>query len=733
MTDYQIAKNLGFMFENATRTWGKFDPKNVTLPPSITSFINSNYYNVETEFSMKEIIKGLESGNNSEKYAILKHLVHKIDKGDEDDSGNGSVENEIISIFPNIINNINTENLKIKRLVYMILLKYNHLQPDVSLLSINAIQKSLNDQNCINRSLAIRCLSGIKIPAILPILLLSLGKMVKDSSPLVRSSCAVSILKCIRLDLEFNKDGDVACRDYIRDGLADSESVIYQLSTYLDILLCDNDAKVLSVSIEIYYEVFNGFYDLLHNKVGNIISHLKELDSFAIVNILDILTEYIQLFYSKFDRIDESPNEIKKLYDQLEDLVKYEMNANVILSIIRIMTAVFRNNLPNMNKIAMKLIQRDYDAAINEESKILYGLECIEYLIDEGHIEIRDSQLSHFYPLVKDPITIFEGKVRILYKVVKDTNYQKIIGELEDLICMSTNERKTKLAIKYLNKLITPQYGDLIIRFYLGHLKENEEYTNGLINYIQQDIAGHVDLLIKLVGELFEFNDDIKASIIWLLGEFVMNVDEYEQNEKVTTLKNYLGNLSIRLISAFKGYPCRLKVGILNFVSKLQIHNIVKDEGGYLESDLFRVYTYLVELCEVDVSIKVREAVRQWKFLLPFRSGYYENERKLKNMQLSVLMYQTEKRFQMAGVEAESHVKKYMQTTSDRLDPEYLAYYEELRSSGFELRDYGRYTSSYTSGGAKESTGMASATTKRHVVADRPKYQLQSLEDFLGS
>ncbi|KAG0687537.1 AP-3 complex subunit beta, partial [Pichia californica] len=346
MNDYQIARNLGEMFENATKSLNMvFDTKNIALPPSVTSFINTNYYNIETTFTLKEIIKGLESNNDNEVYTVLKHLVGKLvtryDNDDDDDGDDFSIDNnetikEIVQLFPHIIKNVNSTNLKIKRLVYIILLSFNHLQQDISLLSINAIQKSLTDKSAINRSLAIRCLSGIRIPAILPILLLSMAKLVKDSSPLVRSACTIAIIKCTELDIQYNminkKKNNTTItttkKDYLINSLKDETSTIYQLNNYLDILLSDNDPKVLSCSIIAYYEIFNGCFDILHNKLNNLINHIEEMDSFAISNLIDIIIEYNRLFLPSFKSLENSPIELKNLYNHLINLIYYSMDYN---------------------------------------------------------------------------------------------------------------------------------------------------------------------------------------------------------------------------------------------------------------------------------------------------------------------------------------------------------------------------------------------------------------------
>lgn len=83
-------------------------------------------------------------------------------------------EEDALPYFADVVKNITNSDPKIKQLVIIYLTKYAEVEPDTALLSINSIQKSLNDKDPINRANAIRSLSGIRIGSIIPILVLSM-------------------------------------------------------------------------------------------------------------------------------------------------------------------------------------------------------------------------------------------------------------------------------------------------------------------------------------------------------------------------------------------------------------------------------------------------------------------------------------------------------------------------------------------------------------------------------
>lgn len=97
--------------------------------------------------------------------------------------------------FASVVKNVASQNLDLRKLVYIYLLRYAEQEPDLSLLSINTFQKDLSDKSPIIRALSLRVLSGIRVKVIAPIVLLAIRNAVTDLSPYVRKSAAFAIVK----------------------------------------------------------------------------------------------------------------------------------------------------------------------------------------------------------------------------------------------------------------------------------------------------------------------------------------------------------------------------------------------------------------------------------------------------------------------------------------------------------------------------------------------------------
>jgi AP-3 complex subunit beta len=100
--------------------------------------------------------------------------------------------------FAQVVKNVASPNLEVRKLVYIYLLRYAEQEPDLALLSINTFQKDLNDPNPLIRAMALRVLSGIKVPMIGSIVVLAIKKCAADPSPYVRKAAAFAIPKCYR-------------------------------------------------------------------------------------------------------------------------------------------------------------------------------------------------------------------------------------------------------------------------------------------------------------------------------------------------------------------------------------------------------------------------------------------------------------------------------------------------------------------------------------------------------
>lgn len=99
------------------------------------------------------------------------------------------------NLFPAVVKNVVAKNAEVKKLVYVYLTRYAEEQQDLALLSISTFQRALKDPNQLIRASALRVLSSIRVPVIVPIMMLAIKEAVTDMSPYVRKTAAHAIPK----------------------------------------------------------------------------------------------------------------------------------------------------------------------------------------------------------------------------------------------------------------------------------------------------------------------------------------------------------------------------------------------------------------------------------------------------------------------------------------------------------------------------------------------------------
>ncbi|XP_059274102.1 AP-3 complex subunit beta-1 isoform X3 [Mustela nigripes] len=164
----------------------------------------------------------LESNKDSAKLDAMKRIVGMIAKGK-----NAS------ELFPAVVKNVASKNIEIKKLVYVYLVRYAEEQQDLALLSISTFQRALKDPNQLIRASALRVLSSIRVPIIVPIMMLAIKEASADLSPYVRKNAAHAIQKLYSLDPEQKEMLIEVIEKLLKDkstddGLEDNEKNFYE-------------------------------------------------------------------------------------------------------------------------------------------------------------------------------------------------------------------------------------------------------------------------------------------------------------------------------------------------------------------------------------------------------------------------------------------------------------------------------------------------------------------------
>uniref|UniRef100_H2Z3B0 AP-3 complex subunit beta n=1 Tax=Ciona savignyi TaxID=51511 RepID=H2Z3B0_CIOSA len=201
----------------------------------------------------------LDQNKDFLKLEAMKRIIGMIAKGK-----NAS------SLFPAVVKNVACKNIEVKKLVYVYLERYAEEQQDLALLSISTFQRGLKDHNQLIRASALRVLSSIRVPIIVPIMMLAIKDGMTDMSPFVRKTAAHAIPKLYSLDPD------------------QKESLI----EIIDKLLSDRTTLVAGSVVMAYQEVCPERVDLVHRHFRKLCNLLVDVDEWGQIAILSMLTRY---------------------------------------------------------------------------------------------------------------------------------------------------------------------------------------------------------------------------------------------------------------------------------------------------------------------------------------------------------------------------------------------------------------------------------------------------------
>lgn len=432
-----------------------------------------------------------------------------------------------LSFFSAVVKNVASTNIEIKKLVYIFLLHHAELDPDMALLSINTIQKSLSDQNAQLRAMALRVMSGIRVPVISQIVSLAIKRGVADMSPVVRRAAALAIPKCFQLD----------------------PSTLPQLLEYLSSLLGDRQYFVAGPAVSAFLEICPERIDLIHKHYRALVRKLVDMDEWSQIATLRLLTYYSRRCFPRktprkgkqatkgssvlrkdttFDdelRADEST----ALDPDLEALLKASRsllssrNSAVIVAAVRCLTYLGGS--------------ADFTAAVGPLISLMRASKDVQSVALHDIVSLCMTRSDLFVKhvprlLVKADDELDVSKLKfealtLIFPCCEPHLQEMVLSELEHF-ARSNDPSMVEESVRAIGRCAqrTESISERCLSLLLhqissrnGHLVA--EALTVIRHLIQRHPEAHVDTVIRLAKNLDSMVDtQARASIIWLVSEY---------------------------------------------------------------------------------------------------------------------------------------------------------------------------------------------------------------------
>uniref|UniRef100_A0A674B3P1 AP complex subunit beta n=1 Tax=Salmo trutta TaxID=8032 RepID=A0A674B3P1_SALTR len=446
----------------------------------------------------------LKAELNSDKKEKKKEAVKKV-------IASMTVGKDVSALFPDVVNCMQTDNLELKKLVYLYLMNYAKSQPDMAIMAVNTFVKDCEDANPLIRALAVRTMGCIRVDKITEYLCEPLRKCLKDEDPYVRKTAAVCVAKLHDINAQLVEDQGFL--DTLKDLISDSNPMVVA-----------NAVAALSEIAESHPN--SNLLDLNPQSINKLLTALNECTEWGQIFILDCLANYTP----RDDR--ESQSICERVTPRLS-----HANSAVVLSAVKVLMK-FMEMLPKdldyygtlLKKLAPPLV-----TLLSAEPELQYVALRNINLIVQKRPEILKHEMKVFFVKYNDPIYVKLEKLDIMIRLITWIS-SHVLAELK--------EYATEVDVDFVRKAVRA-----IGRCAIKVEQSAERCVSTLLDLIQTKVNYVVQEAIVVIKDIFRKypnkyesviatlcenldsldEPEARAAMIWIVGEYAERIDNADE------------------------------------------------------------------------------------------------------------------------------------------------------------------------------------------------------------
>ncbi|XP_024908483.1 AP-1 complex subunit beta-1-like [Cynoglossus semilaevis] len=462
---------------------------------------DSKYFTTTKKGEIFELKAELNSDKKEKKKEAVKKVIASM-----------TVGKDVSALFPDVVNCMQTDNLELKKLVYLYLMNYAKSQPDMAIMAVNTFVKDCEDPNPLIRALAVRTMGCIRVDKITEYLCEPLRKCLKDEDPYVRKTAAVCVAKLHDINAQLVEDQGFL--DTLKDLISDSNPMVVA-----------NAVAALSEIAESHPN--SNLMDLNPQTMNKLLTALNECTEWGQIFILDCLANYTP----RDDR--ESQSICERVTPRLS-----HANSAVVLSAVKVLMK-FMEMLPKdldyygtlLKKLAPPLV-----TLLSAEPELQYVALRNINLIVQRRPEILKHEMKVFYVKYNDPIYVKLEKLDIMIRLASQANIAQVLAELK--------EYATEVDVDFVRKAVRA-----IGRCAIKVEQSAERCVSTLLDLIQTKVNYVVQEAIVVIKDIFRKypnkyesviatlcenldsldEPEARAAMIWIVGEYAERIDNADE------------------------------------------------------------------------------------------------------------------------------------------------------------------------------------------------------------
>ncbi|CAE7216563.1 BETAC-AD [Symbiodinium natans] len=472
----------------------------------------------------------------------LKEELHANDKQKQKDAvkkviANMTVGKDVSALFADVVNCIQTDNIELKKLVYLYVMNYAKAQPELAILAINTFRKDATDPNPLIRSLAVRTMGCIRLDQVTEYLLEPLRRCCQDQDPYVRKTSAICIPKVYDINPELVEDQGFV--DILKDLLGDGNPMVV--------------ANAVAGLAEISQTCGKDLLDLDKGNIHKLLAALNECNEWGQVFILDAIATYEP----------SGPNDSESITERVTARLSHANPAVVIAAIKVILRCMEHIENSEVLRLLAKKLNPPLVTLLSSESEVQYVALRNIRLIVQKRPGILASDVKMFFCKYNDPIYVKLEKVDIMCMLVSDKNFDQVLLELK--------EYASGVDVEFVRKSVR-SIGRVAVKLERACERAINvllELIETKVNYVVQEACvvvkdifrkypSRYEQVLSALCESMEVLDEpeAKASMIWILGEYAGRIDNADE-----LLESFL--------DTFHDEPLMVQVQLLTSIVKL--------------------------------------------------------------------------------------------------------------------------------------------------------------------
>ncbi|KAK0236731.1 adaptin N terminal region-domain-containing protein [Armillaria nabsnona] len=430
-----------------------------------------------------------------------------------------TVGKDVSGLFPDVLKNMQTDDLEQKKLVYLYLMNYAKTQPELVILAVNTFVKDTDDPNPLVRALAIRTMGVLRAEKIIDYLCDPLQKCLRDENPYVRKTAALCVAKLYDLKPELVIENGFL--EQLHEMIADSNPMVVAntVAALTDIHIAASAQPSTSSSDP-------GIFVISASILSKLLIALNECSEWGRVAILNALARY--------EAQDEKESEhiCERVVPQFQ-----HVNGAVVLAAVKVimihMRGVRREDLIKqlVRKMAPPLV-----TLLSSPPEVQWvALRNINLLLQKRP-DILQNEMRVFFCKYNDPLYVKVEKLEIMVRLAGENNVDALLSELKEYsseVDVDFVRKSIKAIGQTAVKIDTA--AERCVNVLLELIGTRVSYVVQEAVVVMKDIfrkypSTYEGIIPTLCANLDELDEpEAKASLIWIIGEYANKIDNADE------------------------------------------------------------------------------------------------------------------------------------------------------------------------------------------------------------